>query len=100
MTEKLDNKLETGEIKQTRNKRPIIPFRDSAIDRIKKTDTEFGRKRFKEFKFNISKGTSLKGLLLRFSKATERKDFEDSGDGAVINISEIGGIAAVHRLGG
>ena len=75
MTEKLDNKLETGEIKQTRNKRPIIPFRDSAIDRIKKTDTEFGRKRFKEFKFNISKGTSLKGLLLRFSKATERKDF-------------------------
>ena len=72
MTEKLDNKLETGEIKQTRNKRPIIPFRDSAIDRIKKTDTEFGRKRFKEFKFNISKGTSLKGLLLRLDKFSEK----------------------------
>ena len=35
MTEKLDNKLVTDKIKQTRNKKPLIPFRDSAIDKIK-----------------------------------------------------------------
>jgi hypothetical protein len=36
MKEKLANKLETNEIKQTRNKRELIPFRDSTIDKIKK----------------------------------------------------------------
>ena len=35
MTEKLDNKLETSEIKQTRNKRTLITFRDSTIEKIK-----------------------------------------------------------------
>jgi len=34
MTEKLDNELETKEISQTRNKRTLIPFRDSAIETI------------------------------------------------------------------
>ena len=29
----------------------------------------------KEFRFDVSKGTSLKGLLLRFSKTSGRKDF-------------------------
>ena len=75
MQEKLDNKLETKEIIQTRNRRPALPFRDSAIEKITKTNTEFGKKRFKEFKFDVSKGSSLKGLLLRYSKATARKDF-------------------------
>ena len=28
---KLDNKLETNQIKQTGNKRELIPFRDSSI---------------------------------------------------------------------
>ena len=38
MTEKLDDKLELNEIKQTRTgrtPRPVIPFRDSAIDKIR-----------------------------------------------------------------
>ena len=73
MKEKLDNKLETKEITQTRKQREIIPFRDSAIEKIARTNTEFGSKRFKEFKFDVPKGSSLKGLMLRFSKKTESK---------------------------
>ena len=34
MKEKLDNKLATDPIKQTSNKREVIPFRDSAIEKI------------------------------------------------------------------
>ena len=92
MNKKLDNKLVANEIKQTsiekgsasapleaspgsRQKRPLIAFKDTAIERIKKLDIEFGKSRFKEFKFNVSKGTSLKGLLLRVSRRTGRKDF-------------------------
>tara|TARA_R100001530_G_C4317015_1_gene154658 strand:+ start:263 stop:2008 length:1746 start_codon:yes stop_codon:yes gene_type:complete len=92
MFKKLDNKLAKDPIKQTgneegsapasleaspgsRKKRPLIAFRDSAIERIKKIDIKFGNSGFKEFKFNVSKGTSLKGLLLRISRRTERKDF-------------------------
>ena len=92
MEEKLHDKLETKGIKQTGNKTvegsavaspspgsrskiQQIDFKDSAILGIKKTNTEFGLRRFKWFKFNVSKGTSLKGLLLRFARNTERKDF-------------------------
>jgi len=92
MNKKLDNKLETKEITQTRNKegsaspsgsasprsrqkRSLLAFRDSAIERIKNIDISFGAKRFKEFKFDVAKGTSLKGLLLRVSRDTARKDF-------------------------
>ena len=41
MKEKLDTKLDTVEITQTRYKRQTIPFRDSAVDKITKTNTEF-----------------------------------------------------------
>ena len=92
MNKKLDNKLAKEQINQTsekkgsasapleaspgsRQKRSIIAFRDSAIERIKKIDIEFGGKSFKEFKFDVPKGTSLKGLLLRVSRRTGRKDF-------------------------
>ena len=75
MTEKLDIKLDLNQITQTRSKRPIIPFRDSAIDKITKTTTDFGSKRLKEFSFDIPKGSSLKGLQLRFYKSTQKKSF-------------------------
>ena len=92
MNKKLANKLATKEITQTsnkegsaspvgsasprsRNKRSLLAFRDSAIERIKNIDITFGASRFKEFKFDVSKGTSLKGLLLRVSRDTGRKDF-------------------------
>ena len=84
MKDKLDNKLGTNEITQTGNKegsaspigsasprsrikRTLLPFRDSAIEKINRLNIEFGASRFKEFRFDVSKGTSLKGLLLRFS---------------------------------
>ena len=73
MTEKLDNKHATKDIKQTRKPREVIPFRDSAIEKINRMNIEFGSKRFKEYKFDVPKGSSLKGLLLRFSKKTESK---------------------------
>ena len=38
---KLDNQLETNQIKQTGNKRELILFRDSAIEKIKKTNIDF-----------------------------------------------------------
>ena len=72
---KLDNKHATDKIIQTRNKRELISFRDSAIEKISKTNIDFELKRFKEFKFDVSKGSSLKGLLLRISRRTGRKDF-------------------------
>lgn len=73
MKEKLDTKLEQVEIKQTRTKRPTIPFRDSAIDKLKKTNTTFGNRKLNIYKFDIPKGSSLKGLVLRFSRATNQK---------------------------
>ena len=92
MNKKLSDKLATEEINQTSNKegsasapleaspgsrqqRPLIAFKDSAIEKIKKIDIEFGKSRFKEFKFDVSKGTSLKGLFLRISRRTGRRDF-------------------------
>ena len=75
MTEKLDTELETSKIKQTRNKRELIPFKDSAIDKIKKTEISFGLKRFKEYKFDVPRGSSLKGLQLRFTRNSETKTF-------------------------
>ena len=72
---KLDNKLDTTEIKQTRSKRPTIPFRDSAIDKLIKTNTAFENKKFKAYKFDVPKGSSLKGLQLRFYRNTEIKNF-------------------------
>jgi len=71
--QKLDNKLVTSEIKQTSN-RMTIPFRDSAIDKIKNPLT-FGNKRHLIIAFDVPKGSSLKGLKLRVSKATGQKVF-------------------------
>ena len=55
MTEKLDNKHATKDIKQTRKPREVIPFRDSAIEKINQMNIEFGSKRFKDFRFDGSK---------------------------------------------
>ena len=63
MTEKLDTKLDQVEITQTRSKRPSISFRDSAIDKLTKTNTTFDNKMFNTYKFDVPKGSSLKGLL-------------------------------------
>ena len=70
MNKKLSDKLATEEINQTSNKegsasapleaspgsrqkRPLIPFKDSAIEKIKKIDIEVGESRFMELKFDV-----------------------------------------------
>jgi len=92
MKDKLPKELVKEEIKQTskqegsaspsgsaspgsRKKIELILFRDSAVDKITKTNTEFGASIYKWFKFDVSKDTSLKGLLLRFAKSTKNKVF-------------------------
>ena len=75
---KLDTKLELNEIKQTRTgrtPRPIIPFRDSAIDKISRATTAFGSKKYIGYNFDVSKGSSLKGLMLKFYKQSQKKSF-------------------------
>src|SRR5210317_897577 len=75
MNKKLDIKLELNEINQTRTKRPIIPFKDNAISKIARSNTNFGTKKYISFNFDVSKGSSLKGLMLKFYKQTEKKSF-------------------------
>jgi len=75
MTNKLDHKLVTKEITQTCNNKETLPFRDSAIQKLKATDVAFKFKRHKLFKFDVPKGSSLKGLNLRFSQKTHSKTF-------------------------
>ena len=92
MNKKLYDKLGTSEIKQTgdkkgsaspsgsasprsRQKRSLLAFRDSAIDKITKTSTQFGARRLKDFNFDVSKGSSLKGLQLRFYRQTGKKSW-------------------------
>ena len=92
MNKKLDTKLDLKEIKQTRhksveaspigsaspgsrNERPLLAFRDSVIDKITKTNTDFLASKFKAYKFDVPKGSSLKGLQLRFYRNTEIKNF-------------------------
>ena len=50
---KLDAKLDKNKITQTRSKRPTISFRDSAVDKITKTNTEFGNRKLNIYKFDI-----------------------------------------------
>ena len=75
MNKKLDIKLELNKINQTRTKRPIIPFKDNAISKITRSHTNFGTKKYISFNFDVSKGSSLKGLMLKFYKQTEKKSF-------------------------
>ena len=75
MKEKLDTKLGQVEITQTRSKRPTISFTDSAIDKLTKNNTTFDNKKFNAYKFDVPKGSSLKGLRLRFYRTTGVKNF-------------------------
>ena len=54
-TKKLETQLETVEIKQTRDQIDPIRFRDEAINKIKKDNYNFGKKRFKYIPFKVSK---------------------------------------------
>ena len=75
MKEKLDHKLVTNEITQTCNEKIKLAFRDSSIDKTDRTKIYFGTKSQKLIKFDVPKGSSLKGLNLRISKSTGKKYF-------------------------
>ena len=75
MKEKLDTKLVAEEIKQTCSKKQKLVFRDSAIDKVDPKNIVFGIRRILLIKFDVPKGSSLKGLNLKISKATCKKYF-------------------------
>ncbi len=72
MTEKLETELEQVEIKQTRKIDPIR-FRDDAINKIRKEKYNFGKKRYLDIPFDVSKDSHQKGLKLRVYKGSGRK---------------------------
>ena len=67
-TKKLETQLETVEIKQTRDQIDPIRFRDEAINKIKKDNYNFGKKRFKYIPFKVSKDSHQKGSVLKILK--------------------------------
>ena len=69
-TEKLETSLERVEIKHTRDKVDPIRFRDDRINKVKKENYSFGKKRFKFIPFKVSKDSHLKGLVLKILKGT------------------------------
>jgi len=73
--EKQDTALDKGKIKQTRHKPDPIRLREDAINKIKKSNTEFGLKAFKDIPFKVSKDTHQKGLMLRIYKGAPGDDF-------------------------
>ena len=77
MTEKLETKLEQVEIKQTRDKVEPIRFKDDAINKIKKDNYNFGKKRFKYIPFKVSKDSHHKGLLLKIFKGKVGENWTD-----------------------
>jgi hypothetical protein len=52
-----------------------IDFTNSAIEKLKVDDLDFGKATSVVIPFNVSKGSHLKGLVLTISKATKRKQF-------------------------
>ncbi len=70
--EKLETPLETVEIKQTRDKVEPIRFRDEAINKVKKENYNFGKKRFKYIPFKVSKDSHQKGLVLKGTILSEQ----------------------------
>jgi len=73
--EKQDTALDKVKIKQTRHKPNPIRLRDDAINKVKKSNIEFGPKAFKDIPFIVSKDTHQKGLMMRVYKGAPGDDF-------------------------
>tara|TARA_R110002020_G_scaffold303443_1_gene518881 strand:+ start:1277 stop:3001 length:1725 start_codon:yes stop_codon:yes gene_type:complete len=67
-TEKLDTELDRVEIKQTRDKINPIRFKDEAINKVRKENYVFGKKRYLYIPFLADKDTHLRGAKLKISK--------------------------------
>ena len=52
-----------------------IEFTNSAIDKLKVDNLDFGNSRYKDIPFDVPKGSHLKGLILTISKAKKTKVF-------------------------
>jgi len=78
---KLETVLEKVEIEQTRDEVEKIRFRDEAINKVKKENYDFGKKRFKYIPFKVSKDSHQKGLVLKILKGkTPDPNFPDPND--------------------
>ena len=75
MTEKLDQKLDQVEIKQTRSetdKLDPIRFKDEAINKIRKQNIVWGKRSELFIPFIVSKDSHQRGLKLRVYKGSVR----------------------------
>ena len=52
-----------------------IEFTNSAIDKLKVDNLDFGNSRYKDIPFDVPKGSHLKGLIITISKAKKTKTF-------------------------
>ena len=68
--EKLGTELGKANIKQTWPKLEVIRFRDDAINKVRKENYEFGKKRHLYIPFEVSKNSHHKGLKLRILKGS------------------------------
>ena len=75
MTEKLEQKLDQTEIKQTRTKPSSIRFNNGAINKIRGSQYIFGKNNFLFIPFNVSKDSHQRGLKLKIFKGREKKIF-------------------------
>jgi len=74
---KTTNKLSTN---LGHNNPPVkiksVEFTNSAIDKLKIDNLDFGNGRYIDIPFDVPKGSHLKGLLLTISKAKKTKTFK------------------------
>ncbi|MBC8303548.1 MAG: site-specific integrase [Pelagibacterales bacterium] len=95
-TEKLEHKLEQGEIKQTRTPLGPIRFKDEAINKINKRNIIFGKKPHLFIPFIVSKDSHQKGLKLRVYKGAV-------GDKGTLKVFYLqfwfNGKADIHKIG-
>ncbi len=52
-----------------------IDFTNSAIEKLKIADLDFGKQKFLTIPFKVPRGSHLKGMALLLSKATKTKRF-------------------------
>ena len=69
-TEKLDTGLDQVKIEQTRDKIDPIRFRDETINKVRKENYKFDKKRYLYIPFKVDKDTHFKGLKLKIAKGS------------------------------
>ena len=70
MKEILDGTQTDNEIKHSRKKIQPIRFKDEAINKVKSTNYEFGKKRELLIPFSVDKDSYRKGLKLKIFRSS------------------------------